>query len=103
MQVCLRVDQLLGLVPLLHSGHNSACRPSSLYVTAELSSSGHSLGVQLRTPFAECAGQGPSWNSLLKFPIKVILSESFLCLPDLFLTRKESSGFASCPMLLLYE
>ena len=71
LQISLRVNQLLGVFSLLNSNLNGKRRPSSLYVTAELSSSGHSLGVQLRTPFTESDGHGAQWDSVLKFPIKV--------------------------------
>lgn len=72
LQVRIRVAQLLGEVGLLNDGLDGGPRrSSSLYVTAELSSSGLSLGVRLKTPFAECHGNGALWDSFLRFPIKV--------------------------------
>lgn len=73
-QVRLRIERLLGSFNVLNvNATDGTARPSSLYATADICSSGKPLCLSSRTPFAESAGEDAFWGTCLQFPLKVRL------------------------------
>ena len=80
-QVRVRIDRLLGRLPVLQharqaalDGDADACPPESrapaLYVVAALCALGEVLTLPARSPYAPASADGCTWGAWLAFPVK---------------------------------